>query len=32
VPVYVFYQAGKAPVVLSEVLSVAEVRAALATL
>jgi thiol:disulfide interchange protein DsbD len=32
VPVYVLYQTGHAPVVLSEVLSVAEVRAALATL
>ena len=30
VPVYVLYQAGKAPVVLSEILSVSEVRAALA--
>jgi hypothetical protein len=29
VPVYVFYQAGKAPVVLSELLSVQEVRAVL---
>jgi thiol:disulfide interchange protein DsbD len=29
VPVYVFYQAGKAPVVLSEVLSVRDVRAVL---
>jgi thiol:disulfide interchange protein DsbD len=32
VPVYVLYQSGHAPVVLSEVLSVAEVRTALATL
>jgi thiol:disulfide interchange protein DsbD len=32
VPVYVLYQTGHAPVVLSEVLSVAEVQAALATL
>ena len=32
VPVYVLYQTGHAPVLLSEVLSVAEVRAALATL
>jgi thiol:disulfide interchange protein DsbD len=32
VPVYVLYQAGKAPVVLSEILSVKEVRSALATL
>ncbi|MCJ0761643.1 protein-disulfide reductase DsbD family protein [Variovorax terrae] len=32
VPVYVYYQPGRAPVVLSEVLSVAEVRAALASL
>jgi thiol:disulfide interchange protein len=32
VPVYVFYSAGKAPVVLSEVLSVDEVRAAIARL
>lgn len=32
VPVYVLYQAGRAPVVLSEILSVAEVRSALATL
>jgi len=32
VPVYVLYQAGHAPVVLSEILSVAEVRSALATL
>jgi thiol:disulfide interchange protein DsbD len=32
VPVYVLYQNGHAPVVLSEVLSVSEVRAALATL
>ena len=32
VPVYVFYAAGKAPVVLSEVLSVDEVRAAIAKL
>ncbi len=32
VPVYVLYQNGHAPVVLSEVLSVAEVHAALATL
>ena len=32
VPVYVIYQAGRAPVVLSEVLSVDEVRAALARL
>jgi thiol:disulfide interchange protein DsbD len=30
VPVYVLYQAGRAPVVLSEILSVAEVRGALA--
>ena len=29
VPVYVFYQAGKVPVVLSEVLSVRDVRAVL---
>ncbi len=32
VPVYVFYAAGKAPVVLSEVLSVDEVRLAIANL
>jgi len=32
VPVYVFYAAGKAPVVLSEVLSVDEVRSAIAAL
>ena len=32
VPVYVVYQSGKAPVVLSEILSVHEVRAALARL
>jgi thiol:disulfide interchange protein DsbD len=32
VPVYVFYKAGRAPVVLSEILSVAEVRAAIAAL
>jgi thiol:disulfide interchange protein/DsbC/DsbD-like thiol-disulfide interchange protein len=32
VPVYVIYQAGQAPVVLSEILSVGEVRAALAKL
>jgi thiol:disulfide interchange protein DsbD len=32
VPVYVFYSAGKAPVVLSEVLSADEVRAAIARL
>ena len=32
VPVYVLYQAGRAPVVLSEILSVDEVRAALASL
>ena len=32
VPVYVFYQAGKAPVLLSEVLSVQEIRAVLARL
>ena len=32
VPVYVIYKAGRAPVVLSEILSVAEVRAALAKL
>ncbi len=32
VPVYVLYQTGHAPVVLSEILSVAEVRRALATL
>ena len=32
VPVYVLYQAGRAPVVLSEILSVNEVRSALATL
>ena len=32
VPVYVLYQAGRAPVVLSEILSVQEVRAALARL
>jgi hypothetical protein len=30
--VYVFYAAGKAPVVLSEVLSVDEVRSAIANL
>jgi thiol:disulfide interchange protein DsbD len=30
VPVYVLYQAGRAPIVLSEILSVAEVRGALA--
>jgi len=32
VPVYVLYQAGHAPIVLSEILSVGEVRNALATL
>ena len=32
VPVYVLYQVGKTPVVLSEILSVAEVRSALAQL
>lgn len=32
VPVYVLYQTGRAPVVLSEILSVSEVRAALAAL
>ena len=32
VPVYVLYQSGHAPVLMSEVLSVTEVRAALATL
>lgn len=32
VPVYVFYKRGRAPLVLTEVLSVAEVRQALATL
>ena len=32
VPVYVLYQTGRAPVVLSEILSVAEVRSALSTL
>jgi thiol:disulfide interchange protein len=32
VPVYVFYRTGRAPVVLSEILSVQEVRAALASL
>lgn len=32
VPVYVFYQKGRAPVVLSEVLSVKEVRSAIAAL
>ena len=32
VPLYVLYQAGKAPVLLSEILSVQEVRAALARL
>ena len=32
VPVYVLYQSGRAPVVLSEILSVRDVRAALATL
>jgi thiol:disulfide interchange protein DsbD len=32
VPVYVFYAAGKAPVVLSEVLSVGEMRSAIARL
>ena len=32
VPVYVFYQAGKAPVLLSEVLSVQEIRSVLARL
>ncbi|MCB8748161.1 thioredoxin family protein [Rhodoferax sp. U2-2l] len=32
VPVYVFYQPGRAPVVLSEILSVGEVRAAIAAL
>ncbi|MES3003395.1 MAG: thioredoxin family protein [Pseudomonadota bacterium] len=32
VPVYVFYSAGKAPVVLSEVLGVAEVRSAISNL
>jgi len=32
VPVYVMYQPGKAPVVLSEILSVADVRGAMAGL
>ena len=32
VPVYVLYQAGRTPIVLSEILSVDEVRAALANL
>jgi thiol:disulfide interchange protein/DsbC/DsbD-like thiol-disulfide interchange protein len=32
VPVYVIYKAGRAPVVLSEILSVSELRSALATL
>jgi thiol:disulfide interchange protein DsbD len=32
VPVYVFYKQGRPPVVLSEVLSPAEVRSALASL
>ncbi|MFZ4624467.1 MAG: hypothetical protein ACOYNF_09550, partial [Rhodoferax sp.] len=32
VPVYVLYQVGQSPVLLSEILSVAEVRAALAAL
>ncbi len=32
VPVYVIYQAGKAPVLMSEILSVADMRAALARL
>jgi Thiol:disulfide interchange protein len=32
VPVYVFYKSGRAPVVLSEVLSVDEVRSAIARL
>jgi thiol:disulfide interchange protein len=32
VPVYVIYKAGRTPVVLSEILSVSEVRAVLATL
>ncbi len=32
VPVYVLYRQGRAPVVLSEILSVAELRAAIATL
>ena len=32
VPVYVLYQTGRAPVVMSEILSTAEVRSALATL
>ena len=32
VPVYVFYQQGRAPVVLSEVLGVEEVRSAIANL
>jgi thiol:disulfide interchange protein DsbD len=32
VPVYVLYQAGHAPVVMSEILSTSEVRAAVATL
>ena len=32
VPVYVVYKAGNAPVLLSEILSVQEVRNALATL
>ena len=32
VPVYVLYQSGRAPVVMSEILSVDEVRAALARL
>jgi thiol:disulfide interchange protein DsbD len=32
VPVYVLYKAGRTPIVLSEILSVSEVRNALATL
>ena len=32
VPVYVLYQNGRAPVLLSEILTVAEMRAALASL
>ena len=32
VPVYVFYKKGSAPVLLSEILTVAEVRSALAGL
>lgn len=32
VPVYVFYKPGRAPVVLSEILSVSDVRAELARL